>query len=137
MVFNKGSFWWRYIIQLADIYRAISQCTIQSGTLVLFWDDLWNGEIKKLKYRDLFSQTTLRWESVNHFLNLQLEDYFNLPLDDQAYRQFLQLQSDLVILSLSPNKGDLWTFFWNSHIYSGQKFYRTNFVGLYVPRPFI
>lgn len=41
------------------------------------------------------------------FLNLKLEDCFHLPLDDRAYDQFLQLQSDLGSLSLSPGKEDL------------------------------
>lgn len=36
MVFTKGSFWWRDIIQLADIFRAISHCTLSTGSTVLF-----------------------------------------------------------------------------------------------------
>lgn len=50
--FNKGSFWWRDIIQLTDIFRAISHCIIQFGTTVLLWDDLWNGEIRRNKFPD-------------------------------------------------------------------------------------
>lgn len=41
------------------------------------------------------------------FLNLKLEDCFHLPLDDRAYDQFLQLQSDLGSLSLSQEGGFL------------------------------
>lgn len=71
------------------------------------------------------------------FLNLKLEDCFHLPLDDRAYDQFLQLQSDLGSLSLSPGKEDSWSFIWNLHIYSAQKFYKANFAGISVPEPFI
>lgn len=101
MVFNKGSFWWRDIIQLSDIYRAIAQCSIQSGSSVLFWDDLWNGDVRKLKFPELFSQTMVRWESVSSFANLVLEDSFNLPLNAESYIQFLQLQSELDSLTFA------------------------------------
>lgn len=43
---NKGSFWWKDIVYLADVFRGIVQCTVQTGTYVLFWRDLWNGELK-------------------------------------------------------------------------------------------
>lgn len=138
MVFNKGSFWWRDIIKLSDIYRAIAQCSIQTGSSVLLWDDLWNGELRKLKYPDLFYQTTMRWESVSSFANLVLQDCFNLPLNDKAYVQFLQLPSELGSLTFSSlGKGDLWSFIWNSSNYSSGKFYKANFAGISVPRPVV
>lgn len=34
----------------------------------------------------------MRWESVRNFSGFHLEDCFNLPLEAQAYGQFLQLQ---------------------------------------------
>lgn len=77
------------IFHLSDIYRAISQCTIQSRTTVLFWDDLSNGKIRKYKFPGLFYHTTVRWELVCFYNNVHLEDCFNLPLEPHVYIQYL------------------------------------------------
>jgi hypothetical protein len=42
---RKGSFWWRDILSLLDSYKGISSPLIQSGSTVLLWYDLINGQI--------------------------------------------------------------------------------------------
>jgi hypothetical protein len=37
-----GSFWWRDVLKLCDIFRGISSCEVGDGKTVLFWHDLWN-----------------------------------------------------------------------------------------------
>lgn len=49
MIMNKGSFWWRDIIELSDIFRGIAKCTVSSGTSELFWEDLWNDDLRSIK----------------------------------------------------------------------------------------
>ena len=79
--------------------------------------------------------------------DVHLEDCFNLPLEQQAYIQFLQLQSELDGLELTTQRGD---FFWlDRGVTLGLLFgipklillissiYRSNFLGIYVPGPFL
>ena len=47
---NKGSFWWRDILKLCDLFRGIVECKIGDGSTVLFWSDLWNDNILQTKY---------------------------------------------------------------------------------------
>lgn len=49
MIMNNGSFWWRDIIELSDIFRGIAKCTVSSGTSELFWEDLWNDDLRSIK----------------------------------------------------------------------------------------
>ena len=39
---DRGSFWWRDILKLCDLFRGIVECKIGDGSTVLFWSDLWN-----------------------------------------------------------------------------------------------
>lgn len=36
LVWNKGSFWWKDIVALSDIFRGISKCFIRTGSSALF-----------------------------------------------------------------------------------------------------
>jgi hypothetical protein len=42
-----GSFWWKDILKLCDLFRGVAKCTIKKGTTMLFWHDLWNEKIRK------------------------------------------------------------------------------------------
>jgi hypothetical protein len=37
---DRGSFWWKNLLKLCDIYRGITKCTIGDGTTILFWLDI-------------------------------------------------------------------------------------------------
>jgi hypothetical protein len=37
---DKGSFWWRDILKLVDLFRGIASCKVGDGTTVLFWSDV-------------------------------------------------------------------------------------------------
>jgi len=51
---DRGSFWWRDILKLCDLFRGIAECKIGDGSTVLFWSDLWNDNILQTKYPRLF-----------------------------------------------------------------------------------
>jgi len=38
-----GSFWWKDILRLSNLFQRIARCTIGDGSTVLFWDDIWTG----------------------------------------------------------------------------------------------
>jgi hypothetical protein len=51
----EGSFWWKDILKLCDLYRGIACCTVNDGKSVLFWHDLWNEKIRKDAYPRLYT----------------------------------------------------------------------------------
>jgi hypothetical protein len=42
---DKGSFWWRDVLKLCDLFRGIATCKIGDGSTVLFWSDLWSDNV--------------------------------------------------------------------------------------------
>jgi hypothetical protein len=51
----KGSFWWRSLLKLVHTYKGIAHASLESGWAILFWSDMWNGQILKLSYPHLHS----------------------------------------------------------------------------------
>jgi hypothetical protein len=50
-----GSFWWKDILRLSNLFRGIARCTIGDGSTVLFWDDIWMDHILSEQYPRLLS----------------------------------------------------------------------------------
>jgi hypothetical protein len=38
-----------------DIFKGIANAQLISGDTILFWEDMWNGEIMKISYPELHS----------------------------------------------------------------------------------
>jgi hypothetical protein len=36
-----GSFWWKDVLRLQDIFKRIVSCEVGDGASVLFWEDSW------------------------------------------------------------------------------------------------
>jgi hypothetical protein len=53
-----GSFWWRDVFKLVPIFRGISVCNVGDGSCILFWKDLWNGNILTDHYPRAFSDSS-------------------------------------------------------------------------------
>ena len=84
-----GSFWWKYIIKLADTYRSIALVQVNMGDSALFWLDAWHvgGYSRPLSLRlpRLFSFVLDDKVSVREFLQTQdLYSIFHLPISEQA-----------------------------------------------------
>jgi hypothetical protein len=47
---KKRVSWWRDILKLAGKFRGIATCKVRSGTIVLFWSDVWNEQHLQYKY---------------------------------------------------------------------------------------
>ena len=54
---SKGSFWWKDCMKMYDLFREMATCDIKSGCTNLLWDDIWNGDIRRIKYPKLHSFT--------------------------------------------------------------------------------
>jgi hypothetical protein len=52
---KKGSFWWRDIIKLTNLFKGVAIPKVQEGSTILFWQDLWNVQILQHQFPELFS----------------------------------------------------------------------------------
>jgi hypothetical protein len=88
---------------LLNTFKGIVQAHLGSGDTILFWDDLWNGQILKFLYPQLHSFVINGSITVKEALNLEfLQDLFHLLLSQEAYEQLCEL--DITIQSLQQNE---------------------------------
>jgi hypothetical protein len=89
---NKGSFWWRDVLKLVDLFRGIASCKIGDGSTILFWMDVWNDHLLQNEFPRLFSFAKNKKISVAQFLlNNSIEKQFHLPLLVQAFQEYQHL----------------------------------------------
>jgi hypothetical protein len=121
---NKGSFWWKDIVKLVTNFKGISSVTVQDGSSVLIWQDLWNGHLLQQEFPELSSFAKNPDSTFKNFMaSPQLAENFFLPLSEEAHAQFLILQSLLDSFVLTPNP-DIWTYIWGNSSFSASKAYK-------------
>lgn len=92
----KGSFWWRDALKLLDKYKGMASVTIASGQSCLLWDDLWNGQVRKLQFPQLYSFAENKTISLSKTQNTTaFHDLFSLPVSVEAFTQMQELQYEL------------------------------------------
>jgi predicted RNA-binding protein len=80
---DKGSFWWKDILKLANIFRGVASYKVGDGTTMLFWSDIWNDHLMQHQFPRLFSYAKNKNISVVQFLlNNSIETQFHLPLSE-------------------------------------------------------
>jgi len=121
---KKGSFWWRDITKLLSKYKGMAQVSINNGSTCLLWDDLWEGEVPRQKFPELFSFAKDKHLTVAQSINQSpLHSLFHLPLSIQAHSQMLILQQKMRSVIISEEQ-DKWTYIWNSSKFTVKKAYR-------------
>lgn len=134
---SKRSFWRKGIIALADVFRGIAKCIIKTGTTALFWSDISNEHFKSQQYQHLYAEALYTNDSVKTMCARPMEDSFLLPLSDQVYSEYLQLEDEHAQLHLQQGTWDILIFLWNNDCYTSKSFYKLNFSALQVPRPLV
>jgi hypothetical protein len=135
---DKGSFWWKDILKLCDLFRGIANCKIGDGSTVLFWSDLWNDNVMQIKYPRLYSFAKNKNISVAQFLtNNTLEMQFHLPLSEQAYQEYQSLQDYFQTFQVQQGAKDSWHYIWGNSTYTSSRFYNFPFSNIHPPAPFI
>jgi hypothetical protein len=117
---------------LVEDYRSVTQCSVGSGTSVLFWKDFWReGELLCDKFHRLFSYVLNEDMSVAKISMIQnLISCFVLPLSVEAYDKFQQV-SQLIADHLTDSSAqDQRVFVWGSSKYAASKFYNLMFAQL-------
>ena len=121
---KKGSFWWRDTLKLLQQFKGLSVSIIHNGETCLFWKDQWLNRIPSNTFTELFSFTKKENLSVTQAKDmLNLEDLFHLPMSEEAFTQLQILKADLDLIHFDDSN-DIWSYIWNSPIYSIKKAYR-------------
>jgi hypothetical protein len=98
--------------------------TVANGQSCLLWDDLWNGEVRKLQFPELYSYAKNKTISLSKAQSVAIfHELFNLPVSVEAFTQMQELEFEL--LNLEPSDlYDTWTYIWGSPIFSASKAYK-------------
>jgi hypothetical protein len=134
---EKISVWWKDLLKLCDIFKGISQCSIGNGTTVMFWSDVWNGNIMEQKFPRLYSYAKNKNILVASFLqNNQFEQQFHVPLSVQTFQEYQEMQHIIHQTQIS-NEEDIWSYLWGDASYSTSKFYHLPYKNVQPPKPFL
>jgi hypothetical protein len=134
---NKGSFWWRDILKLVDLYRGIATCKVGDGSTVMFWMDVWNDHLLQNKFPRLFSFAKNKKISVAQFLtNNTLAQQFHLPLSVQAFQEYQELQELIQQIQFPQQGSDSWSYIWGNSNYTASKFYHLSYKHVQPPKAF-
>jgi hypothetical protein len=79
-----GSFWWRNIMKMFELYRQVTHCKIGSGETILFWSDNWNDGV----IDDIFPDSPLL-QRTNSF---QLKRHYKLLILHRLFICLYQLR---------------------------------------------
>ncbi len=97
----KGSYWWRDICKLMDVFRGIARCHLKSGNTCSFWYDVWADQPPLFHTMSkLCSFAQNQNASASDFPSIEAEGNFTLPLSVQAFQEFQELTSSLVDIEL-------------------------------------
>jgi hypothetical protein len=112
-----ASFWWKSHLKLLDIYKSMARCNIGDGKTVNFWTDLWEHNCLQQKFPHLitFAKRT-DWSVANVVNTKYLEDLFHLPLSQQAYVEFqnMEILCQSTLTTIQEGNLDNWTYIWGS-----------------------
>jgi hypothetical protein len=119
-----GSFWWRGVAKMMNLYRGITTCKVRVGDTVLLWKDPWCSPVLSEASARLFSFTTSEDVSVAEFVGTQdAAVHFQLPLSIEAHEELVQLQELFNNHQLDPMTPDSWDFVWGSSKFKTRDFY--------------
>ncbi|XP_052168063.1 uncharacterized protein LOC127784750 [Oryza glaberrima] len=134
---EMGSFWWKDIIRLIPLFRAIAQITPHGEDSALFWKDDWHGTDPCFaeQFKVLFSYAAKEDISIFGFMNDQnLTNQFYLPISPQALQEWNTLQNLIAHVSLN-NEDDHWGYKWSHPGFQSKQVYSLFYDHLSVDLP--
>jgi hypothetical protein len=135
-----GSFWWRDLIQLSDIFRGVTQVKIGDGSTTLFWKDLWNEQPLTESHPRAFSFARNEDITVQKLLtSTTIGEAFHLPMSLQAREEINSLQQLTMGLDPGNNQKDRWLCVWGnkeSEMFKSSEYYKFCFRDVHVDEVF-
>jgi hypothetical protein len=119
---HVGSFWWKDILKIQDVFEEIAQVEIGDGKFTLLWHDRWDGLRKSVKLSELWSFASIRDININQARLAPPNEMFHTLLSAEAFEQLLSLQDILANLQLHDHN-DKWRCIASSNLFSSHKVY--------------
>lgn len=131
-----GSFWWKDIFRLKNLYCIITSCQIGDGSSTLFWKDNWTGESLEEVFPDIAGCASNPNISVREVAEAtSLEELFTIPISQAAAHDLEELRDLVQSFSLSDGI-DKRVFCWGNSKYAASKLYKLAFLTVSVPSSF-
>jgi hypothetical protein len=129
---KRGSFWWKDVFSLSEIYRSISTSKPADGCSTLFWKDFWHStDLLCDRFPRLFSYALDEDTTVARFLQFNsAEHLFALPLSTQAFEEYSNIQTIIQEVRLDASCSDSRIFCWGSSQYTSSKYYKFIFAAI-------
>jgi hypothetical protein len=122
----EGSFWWKTHLKLVDTFKGLAKCNLGNGKSSLFWQDNWDDNCLMQSMPHLITYARNHLITVRDVLDTEfLEDLFHLPLSQQAYSEFLQMEMicQTAREKISNDESDKWSYIWGSNTFSVHRAY--------------
>lgn len=85
---------------------------------------LWNDRVPQFTFPELFSFSKKKKKTLADAKSSNdISTLFHLPLSEEAYSQYLQLQDSLDEIQINKNI-DKWTYIWGSDLFSSAEAYK-------------
>jgi len=111
---------------------------VGNGTTVLFWLDVWNDLFLQEKLPRLFTLAKNQKISVaDFFATTNLASHFHLPLSEQAYEEYQELQEIIQSIQIRQEDKDQWQYIWGSTKYTAKNYYKYLHKEIQPPKPFL
>jgi hypothetical protein len=118
---RKCSFWWRSGLSMLNTFKGLAKTDYSKGDTILFWHDLWNGQLLKASFPHLYSFVKNENVTVKTVLEMEsFDEHFHLPLSEIAFEQYCELSLNLQSLPDGERDG-MWSFIWGNGMYSVDK----------------
>lgn len=121
---KKGSFGGVIFWTCSIPFKELAFVSVSDGHTYLLWDDMWLERIPSQSFPELYSFTKNKNISIEKAKRLPyLHHLFHIPLSEEAFHQYIQLQDLLESLPTSA-EFDVWSYIWNIPCFTAAKAYK-------------
>jgi hypothetical protein len=106
----------------------MTKCNLGDGKSSMFWVQNWDENCMQHKFRHLLTYTRNHLMTVDEVIHIEfLEDLFHLPLSQQAFSKFEQMEIICQNARAKIHKGNsnMWSYIWGSNTFTAKNAYNT------------